>query len=57
MDMTKRQCDKLNTINPTVTPQSKNAKQSNTASKPKEKKTLRYCQLIQNKAKTREKRP
>lgn len=37
MDMTQRQCDKLNTINPTVTLQSKNAKQSNTASKPKEK--------------------
>lgn len=60
MAMTQRQCNKLkiNTINPTVTLQSKNAKQSNTASKPKEKKKpLRYCQLIQNKAKTREKRP
>ena len=36
MNMTQRQCNKLNTINPTVTLQSKNAKQRNTASKPKD---------------------
>ena len=47
MDMTQRQCNKLkiNTINPTVTLQSKNAKQSNTASKPKEKKTTKILPI------------